>query len=1380
MDGRRTFTGIRGTLAGMVIVVLLLSNMVSAGHARESADPAVPAAGADLASVDPRWWQGNDFIVTGSGDTSGYHLQIGLERQRYAFRPLASIQPRGYDVDDWLGYECVMGDRRSVLVTLLPRWAVNRPVLRDRGALAYLVSIPDGEVTPLVAGVAFKYHAIGCGSGSTAALLRHLDSDQARTELLTVDTRTGTVSPFAIVDGQLTNPVPTSHDRLLALSGRQVVRLTRDSARLEPVAVADGTPFRLAAAAGDAAEFLVLRDGTVEARRVEGAALRRLGSGPAGQVQLLTGAAGRNVIVGLSQVAAVGPALTAHLPRAGHVADAVSADGKVVLGVAATGTAVAGAEHAQHAGAGSGEDLPGSWSHPQLFAAVDGRPLETWPPRDTAVTLTQAPAAYMTESSTAGVGVEQFTTPACAVPRNNPRRTSYHALPAQVNWAVEMASRNLLTGANSRPANYLSSNLPAYSPSVDFGLPALKPSGGRVPPALMNGVLAQESAYRSASRRSLQGSAGNAIISDYYGAAGTLDLIDYDAADCGYGIAQVTTGMRASDTSISANGKAKIAIDYAENIQAGMNILVKKWNQLYDAGIRLNDSNPAYLENWYLALWAYNSGVQPDGRFGNDTGCTPSPSCTDDAGNWGLGWTNNPMNNDYPPDRGVFLRQTYADAEHPADWPYQERVLGWAETPILNYEGIPSYEEAQPGSRATGLFAIRYPDYHLFCTASNSCDPNTGDRCQLSSRRCWWHRPVTFAQCQGGCAISPFRLPTNATEPGGDNPWPPACNSNLGSDAIIVDDLSDPGANVFCPNRNWSNSGSFSYDIGTAANGAPLGVIDFHQLATGLGGHTWFAGNRVAGDTAHRVVGTWDPDIASAGTYLVRAHIPTAGATAGSAVYRITTAGGSVQERVMNQHEHYNHWKTLGLFQLDGNAKVELSNVTKFDTAGGTGTVAWDAMAFVPVAGTFVQRTVDAVALFDEDTNLDTAFPASWFRTPFANRQELYDWALRISGNVLAAPACGSGPTPCVQPRTRAAMQRWRDAVMAAGTHPTNHPDGRSIPAWIGFANLYTDRPTGPSKPPWYETDDGTYKIRQEVTVSYVLGADNRIVPGSADATYRNRTGDTHLPTFVVDAISAIAHEYPAAGAPDLAYATTNLTQHDHQSRTVNPNTTGVLPGRAYAFAGTSPVVTNYSSDPVGGGGTCVRTLSTSGGSIGYRPMLGVGYVSAEVEAWTQRADAASSVPQPVADLTGEIFNAFFKGGLNGSVFNQAPPIWQELNMLTCVDGTIRPAGGEPMFRHSYMPNQYLYRDGSAMNAGGTPSGSAAPVFFGDFHHFSTLPLDPTDPTGNPFNPFQQCTPDRDPSAGNPWGIWTGNAPGADPPRVRFCLDPDLPVDTHG
>ena len=61
-----------------------------------------------------------------------------------------------------------------------------------------------------------------------------------------------------------------------------------------------------------------------------------------------------------------------------------------------------------------------------------------------------------------------------------------------------------------------------------------------------------------------------------------------------------------------STGRWKVAVDYQENIAAGLQILETTWNQLYSAGIIANNGDPRYLENWYFAAWAYNSGIQPN------------------------------------------------------------------------------------------------------------------------------------------------------------------------------------------------------------------------------------------------------------------------------------------------------------------------------------------------------------------------------------------------------------------------------------------------------------------------------------------------------------------------------------------------------------------------------------------------------------------------------------------------------------------------------------------------------------------------------------------------------------------------------------------------
>ncbi len=251
--------------------------------ANATAGPALsaPEAGTAIASVDevsPKWWEGDDFVVAGRGDTNGYHVLIGRENRKYAFTPLASIQPGGYDGDQWLGYTCVTGDRSDVVVSALPRGAVNRPALRDRGASVYAIKIADGSVRPLARGVAFKQHAVGCGTGDQVAMLRHLEVDQAKTELLRGSASTK-VEPVATVNAQLTWAVPNGPDRVMALRGNDVVTVSRKEQAPKLVGKAQGQAFKLLAAANDQADLLVLKDKQVAVEHLAGGRLSEIGRG---------------------------------------------------------------------------------------------------------------------------------------------------------------------------------------------------------------------------------------------------------------------------------------------------------------------------------------------------------------------------------------------------------------------------------------------------------------------------------------------------------------------------------------------------------------------------------------------------------------------------------------------------------------------------------------------------------------------------------------------------------------------------------------------------------------------------------------------------------------------------------------------------------------------------------------------------------------------------------------------------------------------------------------------------------------------------------------------------------------------------------------------
>ena len=86
--------------------------------------------------------------------------------------------------------------------------------------------------------------------------------------------------------------------------------------------------------------------------------------------------------------------------------------------------------------------------------------------------------------------------------------------------------------------------------------------------------------------------------------------------------------------------------------------------------VTVNNDDPAKPENWFTAVWNYNLGFNKASDAGTN-------------GNWGLGWYNYPANPVYPPTRLAFMDtdldpNANQDAAHPQNWPYEEKVMGWA------------------------------------------------------------------------------------------------------------------------------------------------------------------------------------------------------------------------------------------------------------------------------------------------------------------------------------------------------------------------------------------------------------------------------------------------------------------------------------------------------------------------------------------------------------------------------------------------------------------------------------------------------------------------------------------------------------------------------
>ncbi|MBL8685432.1 MAG: hypothetical protein JNK05_40020 [Myxococcales bacterium] len=112
--------------------------------------------------------------------------------------------------------------------------------------------------------------------------------------------------------------------------------------------------------------------------------------------------------------------------------------------------------------------------------------------------------------------------------------------------------------------------------------------------------------------------------------------------DCGYGIAQVTSGMRRGET--SAYDPVRVAGEAAYNVSVGAAILTDKWR----ASACIGSNDPTIVEHWYFSTWGYN----------------------------GFAFKNNPNNPAYRADRPEF--NSSAAARTRGNYPYQELVWGYA------------------------------------------------------------------------------------------------------------------------------------------------------------------------------------------------------------------------------------------------------------------------------------------------------------------------------------------------------------------------------------------------------------------------------------------------------------------------------------------------------------------------------------------------------------------------------------------------------------------------------------------------------------------------------------------------------------------------------
>ncbi|MFJ2965871.1 SGNH/GDSL hydrolase family protein [Streptomyces collinus] len=964
---------------------------------KPSSDPPtrVPDPGEKLGKG---WKTSADRAVTTAADSGGFKVLVADSEDAYRWRTVASLAEPGMPADTWIGNSCVM-DRDHAAVVYAPRTFTNKPDLMQGGAFTAVVDLKSGRVTKLPFTGSLAYFDPSCNPETrTAAFTASRDS---KTRLVTVDTG-GRTTGDTTVTGQVTSAVPVK-DGLVAAHGRHLVHVDPVDKSLRKLAAADSVPFDIRPTSEGIA-FLDHSGGTARAKLWKGQGTpSTLGSGKLGDLALEQGAEGRAFLTGDTTDAKLTGTAVARLDVPADTD--VSSHGRLAVDPVLMPGVRAGLDRIGNAGKGFTKAEPSS----RARTSQDPADSDPAPPTVTSVaTATGEKITLTLADTTSGTGKESFS-PAlgaagksgrapersgraaqapdphnpvdtdrwCSIPRNDVKGLALQPTPNQVEWAVNMAIRGELRSKWIKQGGWRA-GLGTVDPQGLFPAPTLKgKTGARIPAQVLLGVLAQESNLWQAEGGAIPGQMGNpqAAIAGFYGHKGETSeaywRINWNLSDCGYGVGQVTDGMRLAglekpgETSLPPAKQKAVALDYSVNIAASMYILADKWNQVHTAGqtITVNNDDPSKPENWFAALWNYNLG------FNENKG---------DGKPWGLGWYNNPANPSYPASRHPFMSSP-RDAAKPQNWPYQEKVMGWSAWSMdTGYSYATDGRQDWPGESGFSSAGFRpawwinpgqrdlvKPPLDAFCNATNNCNSASPPDCPDAKcyEKYWWRGSnVTWKKnCDADCGNESIKYVTLREEPGRGTRLKhgtPECGA-APAGALIVESVPDNLDTHSSCGSSGTDTGNFQFTFhpNPAATGPGLGPYeakgDLHQIGGGHGGHFWYTHTRDAGHLGGpggrmTIDGTWTLD-RSVEWARVYAHLPDTGAHTQQAHYVIKGVAGGERHRYVNTHFSKNTWVELGVYRFTGTPRVELTNTTDDGTADED--VAWDAVAFQPLSG---------------------------------------------------------------------------------------------------------------------------------------------------------------------------------------------------------------------------------------------------------------------------------------------------------------------------------------------------------------------------------------------------------------------------------------------
>jgi hypothetical protein len=1014
-------------MAAVIATAALTGSLIHAAPAVAASQPqprpshGKPTPSARVANPDSKlgkgWKTSKDRAVTAAADTGGLEILVADSSQAYQWKTAAELSEPGLPADSWIGNQCAM-DRDHVAAVYAPRSFTNKPDLMQGGAFAAIVNTANGQVTKLPFTASLAYFDPSCNTQThTAAFTAFRDMNdpaKTRTRVMTVST-TGKMLGDTGVRGEATSAVPVKDGSVATLASR-LVHIDR-SGKVKNLADADGAPFDIRPAAGGKIAFLDHKgNSTAHAKLFTGSGKpKAIASGTLGDLALMQGGEGRVFLTGhpKGSPATAGTGVTRLDAPAGTD---VSSHGRLAIDPVLTPGVRAGLAHIKDAGKGFTKSTEPA---PQTATPADDR---DEPITVTSTAITTGTRLTQSVQQTAGSGSGHDPSPAlatatgahrpkpaslkaslvassptdddrwCAVSRNDVKAQALQPTSNQVEWAVDMAVRGDLSASYIRQGGYRDqAGLGTVDPQALFPLPKLA-GNGRIPANVLLGIMAQESNLWQAEGGSIPGQMGNplAAVDGYYGHRADPNdpaaywQINWDKSDCGYGVGQVTDGMRLAghekpnESSLDPALQKLIAIDYATNIAASLKILADKWNEVHKDGqkITVNNDDPSKVENWFTAVWNYNLGFNPPSEAGNH------------AGHWGLGWYNNPANPIYAKGWGhPFMNtdvdgpQANKDAAHPQDWPYELKVMGWAAWSIdTGYSYATSGRQDWPGEsgfssagfrpaywNGTSLDvsfpgSARYNRAHVappldaFCNSANNCNPDTPPDCPDAEcyAQYWWNAPnVTWkADCATTCGFENIKYQSLVQEPGRGyrlKTGTPVC-SGAPSGAKVVASVPN-GTPTWSDCGSVSSAGSFQFSFNPGTEGRYEAKADLHQVGGGYGGHYWYTHTRNAdhfgGSAGYMTIdGTW-----TLGQNLnwarVLVHLPDTGAQTRQAAYKVLGTDSTSRQRYVLQRA--GRWVSLGVFHFTGTPQVELSNATDDGTADED--IAWGAVAFQPLPG---------------------------------------------------------------------------------------------------------------------------------------------------------------------------------------------------------------------------------------------------------------------------------------------------------------------------------------------------------------------------------------------------------------------------------------------